>query len=146
MIPIRHVWLLFACATLPLRSGAADPTDARKQRQTDSQPSLAGLQRARLIRCKLYESSRGTHREVSFTGAQLERVKDWIQRYAWPPIDLNTIGNVMPRAVFSVFERADGKKPNFTIQIFGSTTRAQPSRIHVSNDDWKKFISLIPPR
>jgi hypothetical protein len=147
MLRIRHIWLVFAFALLTFGSGAAEPRGAGNQRQSDPAALLERLQRARLIRCEVYEGPRKAPREVSFTdGAQLQRVKAWIQRYAWPPIDPNTVGSVMPRVVFSVFEGADGKEPGFTIQVYCGASRAQPSPIHVSNDDWQKFISLMPTK
>jgi hypothetical protein len=132
--------LCVVLALLPCGLIAADASN-------EPAPSLERLQRAPLIRCVINEFRSGQRREVTFTdSAQLERVRAWIQQYAWPPIDRRTTGNVMPRGHFAVFDRADAAKPAFIVPVYGVTTRTEPQITHVTNENWQKFLSLIPPK
>ena len=132
------VVILVACSLIAAASG------------DEPAPSLERLQRAPLIRCIiLTRDYQGFQtREVTFTdAAQINRVRAWIQQFAWPPIDTRTTGSVMPRGQFDVFDRADAAKPAFTVYVYGTTFRAQPGItpiIHVTNENWQKFLSLIP--
>jgi hypothetical protein len=146
MTRLRSSTVATLAALLPVLLLAA-PTDNQQQQRNKPAPSMELLQRAPLIRATVVKWPDGTEREFTFTDpAQLARVRTWIRDYAWPPIDLNTTGNVMQRGHFSVFERPTDKKPALTIHVFGVTTRAEPHITHVTNENWQKFLALLPPK
>ena len=126
-------------ASIMLLAGCASRVEAA--------PLLEKLQQAPLIRCFVYERPGGQRREIVITDpAQLEGVRAWIQKYAWPPIDTHTTGNVIPRGYFHVFDQADATVPAFAVGVFGVTTRARPQITNVSDEDWQKLLSYFPPK
>jgi len=148
MTTYRHFGHLSLIAAFLLCGITASPADQRQQhpQRIETAPSIELLQRARLIRCSIRDPRTGQQREIAVTDpARLASVRAWIQQYAWPPIDVRTIGSVISRGHLAIFERATDDKPAITIGVYGATSRAEPHRTHVTSEAWQKLLSLIPP-
>ena len=145
MTPFANSILAALSFIVPVFHVAAS-TALSKSQQSDPVPDIELLRKASLIRVTVIEAHDAT-RQVAFQKpAQRERVRAWILQYAWPPVDLNTIGSVQGRGYFEVFTRSTDKNPALTIHIFGSKSRAEPENVHVTKENWQKFLSLLPPK
>ena len=104
------------------------------------------LQRAQFIEFAISDWSKSTGTfctESIYDPVVLGRVRSWIRQHAWPPIDPNTTGAVAPRGYFTVFEGASTASDCFRIYVFGSTSRAESQKVHVSKEDWQALLMLI---
>ena len=122
----RHLTLFAACAVTSLLSACSAPSSQR-----EAKPAIEQLESTPRIEAVIYDFVTGSQRTTSISNpTELATVKGWIRSHAWPPIDLNTTGNVMPRGYFNVFDL-----PSDTPQV-----------IHVSSNDWQTLLSVIQSR
>ena len=117
-----------------------------------STPSLKGelqskaiqLQKAQLIEAAIFDWGTMNFTAVNVSDpAALVRVRSWILENAWPPLEPRTTGAVAPRGYFTIFESASQTSSAFRIYVYGSTTRTEPKKIHVSNEDWQALLKLL---
>jgi len=134
--------LLVMSAVALLVAGCAAPAS-----RNDEEPSIERLQSAQVIEVAIMNLSNGTQHKVSIADpVTLSRVRVWVERHAWPPIDLLTTGNVAPRGIFTVYDRASEATRSFEVYVYAATTRTKPQVVHVSDEDCQTLLSLIPPR
>ena len=138
----RYTDLLAVCGMALLLSACSTPLQRR-----EAKPTIDRLESAGRIDVVVYDFDSRNERTVRIHDPKmLANVRAWIRSHAWPPIDLNTTGNVMPRGYFNVFDQASGTSPTFQIYALAVTTRSEPQVIHVSSNDWQMLLSLIPSR
>jgi hypothetical protein len=138
----RHLTLLSACAVASLLSACSAPSP-----RSEAKPTVEQLESARRIEAVIYDFDTGSQRTALISDSTvLASVRGWIRSHAWPPIDLNTTGNVMPRGYFNVFDRPSDTSPAFQIYVFAATSRSEPQVIHVSSGDWQTLLSMIPSK
>ena len=115
-----------------VRSEATDQASVKKSRSiiSDSQ----------LIQLSIQDSSNQT--SINDPN-KLKLVKAWIFDYAFPPIDLNKVGSVIPRGVMTVFETVDISSRSYDIPLYSSTSRANPNDIHITDEAWNELIRII---
>ncbi len=109
----------------------------------DLQAKAIRLQKAQLIEVDIFV--RGTMRltKVHVEPAVLEKVRSWINEHAWPPIDPRATGAVAPRGYFTIFESASDTSFAYRIYVYGSTSRTEPTDVHVSNEAWQALLKLL---
>lgn len=74
---------------------------------------------------------------------KLNYTKNWIHDHAWPPIDSNSLGAVLPQGCFRVYGSSDSKSEFFTVPVYGSKSRSESDDVHVDSQSWGELLLVI---